>query len=256
MSKLSGIFSTKKSRLVLFATVLIYVGIVTLGAVYIARQSEAERYLQSDLVARFTFRERKGGSVENIAGVGRAVLHNPGWVKGNGYPVALRFDGRETFLEVHGINIEESFTVTGWLKSYDLEQQGALLQVSSLNENDPQLSIYSPLSQGKLGLHYSYGEGETLVLSDKSLSEGWWQHVAVVYDHEVGSGRFYINGKHAGSGKIDLGGGKYGERMFIGMEEYKLEGETKRRFFLNAAMDSISIYNRALSEKEVGLLVS
>jgi hypothetical protein len=135
-------------------------------------------------------------------------------------------------------------TVALWAKWGGLngKYQGLIGKRDTFSATDMMWQIQANNKTGSLGF---YREGSQPYLGDHVLPKGEWSHVAATFDGVVAT--FYVNGEKTGSGLFTFGSDTKAQVRF---GDCRPEGTN----LFNGALDEIRIYNRVLSQVEIGWL--
>lgn len=169
------------------------------------------------------------------------------------YDRSYGFDGtndRVTVNEGESLNLRESLTITGWIKSDTSTWNGSGFVMSKLNQ------FYFESSSGgtSVAATVAFDGGGNLTASyDMTNIEGGtiqqWHHYAAVYDYDAGTLRLYIDGVLRSSNLTTPGRQLVGDTSQIGIGWDTLSSNASSHLDGNA--DDVRLYNRALSEAEI-----
>ncbi len=152
---------------------------------------------------------------------------------------ALQFDG-DTYVSLDAspkLNIRENLTVAFWIKPASLNGNRGFIVGNRPGPEDIGLGFESHLEKSRLKF-FSPGDGQINLQVD--LTHDGWQHIAFSYDGRKGS--LHLDGKlvHEGTG---------GARA--SREVWHMGKTLDGREGLQAALDEVRIYGRALSADEI-----
>ena len=194
------------------------------------------------------------GSMQDASGNGHdGDMHREpnNYVEGPaGYGTAMEF-GEDcndcNFVDIGTFNPSAGtgkITVALWAKWNGLngKYQGLIGKRDTWDAADMMWQIQVNNETGSLGF---YREGSQPYVGDPVLPIGEWAHVAATFDGVVAT--FYVNGEKTGSGLFTFGSDTKAQVRF---GDCRPEGDNR----FNGALDEIRIYNRALSQIEVGWL--
>lgn len=127
-----------------------------------------------------------------------------------GYPSgALKFDGEDFLMDLKGILIEETFTISVWLKLD--EMAGARFTIVQFTDKNTGKNIHLMLNpRPNFTMKNSLGNLGTLT-SNNDLITGEWVHLVVTFENDLAS--FYINGESMGISKFD--------KLGLDLDEFK-----------------------------------
>lgn len=174
---------------------------------------------------------------------------------------AIEFDGSTHFAAPDTLDPDRfpRFTVSAWVK-VDSDFTGAIL-----SKIDPALDLRGFdlwMEDGRPGIHVvnAWPESAIKVLTDDSIQEGEWQHIAASY---AGNGKseginIYVNGQlwcHSVQNRSEISvTDEDDDRLFKGTISnnvpLRLGGRTNNAYF-KGQLDDVRIYNRVLDEEEI-----
>ncbi|WP_192809354.1 LamG domain-containing protein [Actinomadura montaniterrae] len=188
---------------------------------------------------------------------GGAAIDPDAGLGGFSSPAGLTLNGDGAYADTAGpvARTDKSFSITAWA---DVEQwAGRPMTLLSLpGRNGDRLSVrYLPSEdpyRGKWQLvmtEEDVPDAKSTVI-ENYRSEGWWDHIAVVYDAVTRTARLYVNGnldqdrsEKAGVGAFDAAGGLQVGRSAFGDPEY-----------WSGAVDDVWMLQGALNETQVASL--
>jgi len=225
------------------------VPVIVLISVFVAMNSSDLPPVTEGLLASWSFRSNLGHNARDGVGNYSGYINKPAWTRGRGY-LALKFDGKETYVEIAQnssteIIDTEKFTISAWVKP-ESSDRSILFQKTSNSDQYPPLTLYTPWSK-RLAIVFSNGNRRVGFLSDDELDTGKWQHVAISANMDSGDINYYIDGKPAGTDEttIQVNPGK--GPVYLGTGQF----ESEKLFFYEGLMDSVNLYGRVLTEEEV-----
>lgn len=226
-----------------------------LGAVVLlallAGVQDSKADLSSNLVARYTF----AGNADDVSGHGNdgtvfgATLTTDRFGIANS---AYCFDGTNDYIDCGNgtstlFDSTDSFTLEAWMKYSGLPTLGA---IAARHDDRPGTFNYTiGVAHGELvSIADQAHVGSCWLLSDISLIEGAWYHVAYAYDNK--SLTLYVNGQEQGTDLFgDAGEGDSIAHFLIG-NTGQWPGYADNRYF-KGVIDELAVYDRALTEDEV-----
>ncbi len=192
------------------------------------------------LVAAYNFDEGAGTTVKDASGNGNDGTTNAAWTTGHSGS-ALSFNGTSSSVTIpDSASLDLSaLTLEAWVKPTSLsawrcvlfkEQAGGMVY-----------SLYASQASG-LPVGQVNIAGERNALGAGGLPLGTWSHLAVTYDGTTL--RLYVNGSPAGS--LAVGGAVPASSGPLRIGGNSIWGE-----WFAGSIDSVRVYNRALSQAEV-----
>jgi len=202
------------------------------------------------LVGYWKFDEGSGTIAKDSSGYNNdgTLVNGPTWVDGK-FGKALKFDGVDDYVNVghsESVNIVNAITIAAWvmfLRDPALDRYSGILGKTYTDYKGYNLQT-GPYT-GKLLFTFGTGSAWINVQSNTVFTTGRFYHVVGTFDGTVA--KFYTNGvldcsPVAYSGTIAEDPTK---DLLIGQVP---DGTTK---YVNAIIDEVRIYNRALSEEEI-----
>jgi hypothetical protein len=223
----------------------------------------------SGLIGHWTFDDGNGeqtadSSISNAHGKLVNLDAGKAWVAGK-TGGALEFDGENGFVEIAPApalkNVQDgSYTLAGWFKPANTppgtgnayNAAYAVIAKKGYHEG----ITYN--AEGKFVFsHWLTGDQGAGTVSAATFQPGQFYHVVAVVDKAKGESRIYVNGKLEGSGSFNA---QVPARAF-GEETWRIgtaNSNTHKGYAWPAkgVIDDVRIYNRALSEEEVGSLAN
>ncbi|MHC4744161.1 MAG: LamG-like jellyroll fold domain-containing protein, partial [Planctomycetota bacterium] len=223
-------------------------------------------YLEEEddgLVGHWKFDEGEGSIAYDSAGDNDGIILSGAWTDGV-LGGALDFDGVNS-----GVALPDNWPV--WLPEYDftcslwvcfnipptISRHETLLDLNATSSSDPINDIgcaVKRIDTGEASFGFNTFEGVTHVLySDAVLDQGRWYHVVALRNATTQA--MYIDGSlecsgACADGQIDYDGGSYDDDgVSIGRATTTNSPNGAQQ--VNAKMDDVRIYNRALSPGEV-----
>jgi hypothetical protein len=204
------------------------------------------------------FEEGSGTETKDAtAGLVGTLVGDIKWVEGKTGNTALEFSGEvgaPQYVEVEHsdeVNIDEQITMAAWVYPDPLPTGGQenkftiIFKAAYYLQIEPGDGSASPIA------YYFYETApEGYHLSDGTIEAGQWTHVALVWDGSQAS--FYINGEQDSNVVEQTGVGRTNDTAVqFGGEN----ADCCPRFF-QGRLDEVVIANYALSEGEIGALMS
>jgi len=202
---------------------------------------------EAGLVLDLPMDEGAGSTAGDLSGYGNdGTIYGATWVEGISGN-ALSFDGVDDYVDCGSnasLDIIGGFAVEMWVRSNSVAQP-----IGSILGGDKGIIFYQGATDGQdnSAMFGFRGEGE-VYSTDGVIDVGTWIHLAFTYDggdkDSVSSYEIYANGINQNLSirtDGDIGGVSTSE--YIGRDQ----GAT----FFNGLIDSVRIYNRALSAEEV-----
>ena len=206
--------------------------------------------LEEGLVGHWCFDEGSGSTVSDSSGSGyEGTIHGPTWV-GGVVGTALNFDGIDDYVEIDAdLSLHHhpgQISVAGWVQvlAVDTDEHSQtrqpILAKGLYPEWEYALYVWDNMDaginvwQGSGGAH-SNARGGDLVFAN-------WHHVVGTYCH--GITRVYVDGSCVAIGTDPSG------EVFDGARPIRI-GSREDNQFLNAIIDEIRVYAKAISDEEV-----
>jgi hypothetical protein len=204
--------------------------------------------VSADLAGWWRFEEGGGSDANDSSGNGNdgALQGDTHWTAGKIGDYALAFDGNGDYVDVPGsgsLDFTGSFSVSAWVKP--TASPSADMSWFGYHHGGISRSIVLRVYvSGKIRFGFYYSDLDT---ADGAMSFGVWNHVVATYDFDTDTSKIYVDGEPSASGNVGpyLGGT---QTMKIGM--YRV-GEEQ---YFDGDIDDVRVYNKALSEGEVGYL--
>jgi hypothetical protein len=199
-------------------------------------------------VAAYSFDEGTGTTVEDLSGHGHtATIEGAEWTPHGHYGSGMQFSAEaESMLSIadaDDLDMTEEFTLEAWVRpESEAEWQTLFAKEDSASPNYSYL-LYARDHDARLAAHFDDGEKEHELTSEPAaLRQRAWAHVALTFDGA--RARLYIDGElvkacsapelPATDGELAIGGNSVWGEYFDGR------------------IDEVRIYDRVLSEVEVG----
>ena len=261
-------FKKHKKIIILMVVAIVLVsvsGVFALNGYFGGGASIPEDTMTRGLVGYWNFDEGSGQTAYNAASTGAvndgtlgssasADSADPKWTTGHAVSggrhgvssgSALSFDGDNDYVNAGNdpsLNITDAITIEAWVKTTDTKA----IQFIAGHGNTGYEGWFFAIDSGNF-VRLQVANGTVTKSASRTYSTGSWSNVVGIYD---GSNIVvYVNGvagtPTAHTGAIDYTGEPY---TWIGQIEGS--GDDPKRFF-NGSIDSVRIYNRALSAEEV-----
>ena len=210
------------------------------------------------LVGYWNFDEGTGNIATDSSGSGNtgALVNNPVWVDGKSGK-ALNFNGVDNNVVVpdsNSLHLSSAVTVMTWVYLPEGAHYGdsrILSKDASNGGSNLALEIHD--DSGHVALELGYGGGFTgpVAISTGYVPRNVWTHIATTYDGSVI--KIYINGILDSTTSWATGfDTDNGMPLCIGSKNYLGSlGGASYEFWINATLDDVKIYNRALSQQEI-----
>ena len=206
--------------------------------------------LEEGLVGHWRFDEGTGGTVYDSTGSGyEGAIHGPTWVSGI-VGSALSFDGINDYVEIDAdLSLHHhpgQISVAGWVQvlSVDTDQSSQsrqpILAKGLPGEWEYALYVHDNMDAG-LSVWQGSGAPHNEIRGG-DLFFANWHHVVGTYCH--GITRVYVDGSCVAIGTDPSG------EVFDGTRPIRI-GSREDNQFLNAIIDEIRVYAKALSDEEV-----
>ena len=209
--------------------------------------------LTNGLVTHVRFDNTTGTSATNEVGPNGTLynMSNADWVAGK-FGNALDFDGSNDYVELpESVGSHASITISSWLKPTQLAWDVIASKVPSGNTGGKGWEFrYASDASLRFRLGGSSGSNTEVDTAVSQFTSGSWHHFVASYNQDTRIGKAYLNGNMlkaenmgtrsplAGNVKLRIGNG--------------INRNTTNRF--KGLMDDFRIYNRALTDSEVGIV--
>lgn len=230
--------------------------------------SSAKQVATSSLVGYWAFDESLVDSISNTAGENTGTSFTTG-IKGMALQGAL--NSYVTSTPGTAITSLNSFTVTCWVKT-PAPSTGiiGLFSLSNTNEFWGNIEMFiengSTNENGKLRLHINNGSGDKTYAADNVLNLfDKWVGLAISYDATTSMVKLYANGSRVSSGSITGLTGpltfRNSGKIVFGTTQFQTTpsqtsatGKQDWASYLTGQLDEFRVYNKALTDEEVGAL--
>lgn len=229
--------------------------------------SSSKEIASANLVAYWSFDGNLIDSVSNTAGVSTGTGFSPG-NKGQALQGAL--NSYVTAAPSANVVALKSFTVTTWINTPP-PTTGiiGIFSLSNPKEFWGNIEVFiengSTNENGKLRIHINNGGDKTYEANNVLNLFDKWVGLAISYDETTGAVKVYVNGSRASSGTVS---GLTGPLNFVntgqivfGTAQFQTSpsstsasGKQEWASYLTGQLDEFRIYNKALSDEEVGAL--
>jgi len=165
---------------------------------------------------------------------------------------AYSFDGDNDYIAtplIPNFSLDQSFTVVAWYKTTTSNISQRILGVrEDMNSITILLGFHSPE-----GLHFQLRQdisNNTELVGDFSSTDGYWHHVAGVFNATTNLTELFLDGEIIASTYFNGNLNDQTRKIYIGAGN--IDDGPKEYF--NGSIDDIRIYNRALSDVEIDSL--
>ena len=177
-------------------------------------------------------------------------------IRSEGKSSGLFFDGADDYLDLgDGVSTNfttDNFAIQAWVRTTSEASQGILLKSNGDNTwSESEFHLYLDSA----GFPNWVGYGRDYIQGNKSINDGKWHHVVVVWDYSgsgtTGTGKMYIDGvETTASSSYNANGNDIKEnKIYIG----KPNNSESKNYFLGS-LKEIAIYNGRITETEVSEL--
>ena len=230
--------------------------------------TSASQVAPTSLVAYWAFDESLTDSISNTAGENTGTTFATG-VKRQALQGSL--NSYVTTVPSTGVTSLNSFTVSCWINTPP-PSTGiiGLFSLSNTNQFWGNIEVFiengSTNENGKLRIHINNGGGDKTYAADNVLNLfDKWVGLAVSYDATTSMVKVYVNGSRVSAGSVNgltgpLNFANSGKIVF-GTTQFQTTpsltsatGKQDWASFLTGQLDEFRIYNKALSDDEVGAL--
>ena len=241
--------------LVALVTTILVVSFVTIGA------AQNVKDLVKDLVLYYAFDEGEGNTLKDLSGNGNdGEIFGAEWVAGK-FGKSLEFNGEDTYVDCgdsSSLQIKKEITLAAWV---NVLGPATCAKISDVRMITREISgVAAPWASyclnanaagtGLFGFEISADTPDVYPKSATSPKVGVWYHVAGVYDGSKCD--IYVNGEIEGT--LEQSGNLVINPDFntiIGADIYRVP--ITECFY--GIIDEAVIYKRALSSKEISLLM-
>ena len=188
-------------------------------------------------------------------GVGGTLYNKPTWVDGR-WKGGLSFNGTDQYglsdkaLSSLGM-YNKPYTISAWVNVAPGETDGNIIHVATATSGSGWCTPFLELSSSRFVAESWGALGQTQAIDTNTITTGQWYHVDTTWDATNGL-RLYVNGVlaasqpqsvYAASGQADY--------IFTAFSHPGCAGDNG---FLNANMDDVRVYQRALSATTIHAL--
>jgi uncharacterized repeat protein (TIGR01451 family) len=200
------------------------------------------------------------GNARDLVGGNNGTLNNGATFTAHGAGQAFLLSGSAN-VEVPNapaLNPNRQLTVAGWLRTDGFVRRW---QTVFWKGNEPDCTRGCENRQYALFLNSDgqfefdatsvagVGSGHISFTTPSLVSPGGWYHFAAVINADLNFKRLYINGQLVGEQAFDLSGIRYADGPLRFGRVPSWDG------FFNGALDELCVYNVALSQEQIGVLV-
>lgn len=204
--------------------------------------------LLTDILAYWKLNNDGSGGVSllDATGNGYALTNNGGVSLGSGIiegdAVA---DGTNYLSSSVNLSNLSSASCSAWVKTTDINTDAHFIGTWRAGNVDNQFLFYNPSS-----FTFYFGNGAAILSVDTgiAINNGNWHHLVCVYDDNSSTANVYIDGTLSGSGST------IGPLAEVTSPKFNLFDAGYSSGFLNAEIDEVGVWNRALTSSEVSSL--
>ncbi len=163
---------------------------------------------------------------------------------------AACFDGRNDYISILR-PIERDFTISLWMKtSYKSRKGKQCYQGDGIVWSDKS-GVADDFILAALNnrLCMFTGNPDRSVKSSSRINTGSWIHLAATRKKNSGRVKIYVNGKKEGSMKA-------GKKVLNDNSRIRIGGNTLDKRYFHGCIDELRLYDRVLSQNEIGALAS
>jgi hypothetical protein len=205
------------------------------------------------LVAAWLLDEGAGTTATDISGNGNdgTFVGTPEYVAG-AVGTGLRFRSAES----EAVSVPDAasldfgtngFTVALWIR-YVAENDADIIRKGSLATGPKYWKLEFPAASQRLSFELFTGTGLARVRAPESYGDGQWHHIVAVRDVSAGLLRLYVDGVEVTTAPDPTGDVSNTSGLSIGAKD------TLDDDFFDGSVDSVRLYDRALSPGEVAML--
>jgi hypothetical protein len=211
--------------------------------------------LYKNLVLYYSFDKDGGTKVVDISGMDfHGKVHGASWIEDGASVGAMSFDGEDDYVEINdsdSVNITNEITLSSWINPCHLS--GSQFIVAKWQYGNINCSYGCRLDNQNLRFFLAKGHNKTVkTFTDLQVIANTWNHIVVTYDGNVMKG--YVNSIPSSQTESFAGPiNSTSEPMAIGYNP-GYPGPGVGGNYFNGQIDEVALFNRALSEPEVGQL--
>ena len=211
---------------------------------YVLISGAASAAKPGGLVAEWNFDEGKGDVLHDRSGNGNhGKIRGATWIRsGKGY--ALAFDGEDDYVDCgtgKSLDLTDALTLEAWVKP------------TAANRGEPGIvgkffNSYAITYYGNAFFYISSGGNN----ASAPTKVGEWTHIAATFDGKTL--RIHLNGIEAQNTESNFDKAAHGNNFLIGCvfgDPTSNDVNLQQTAFFPGHIDSVRLYNRALSQKEV-----
>ncbi len=222
---------------------------------------QVQNILPSGLVGYWTFDEGSGTQSADQTGNGNTatLMNGATWGPGAVGSGSLQLDGVAAVASVPDsptLRLPGNLSIALWVNHASLPTNGSYMYYLQKGQNDQDnysLGCFNTNGVCRLFFEYDDTLGNYHYIPQTTgpgLTTGAWEHVAVIFSSTSNSLAFYVNGQPAGSvPATQLLNGTLAVPLSIGQQNI-----AGYNFTMNGLLDDVRIYNRTLTQAEVGTL--
>ena len=211
--------------------------------------------LYKNLVLYYSFDKDGGTKVVDISGMDfHGKVHGASWIEEGASVGAMSFDGEDDYVEIDdsdSLNITNEITLSSWINPCHLS--GSQFIVAKWQYRNINCSYGCRLDNENLRFCLAKGHNKTVkTFTDLQVIANTWNHIVVTYDGNVMKG--YVNSIPSSQTESFAGPiNSTSEPVAIGYNP-NYSGTGVGGHYFNGQIDEVALFNRALSELEVGQL--
>ena len=209
-------------------------------------------YSLENETAWWPFDEGEGTEVLDLTENGHdGTINGASWVDGLVGSHALDFDGVNDYVSIPDndkLDLLEAWTICTWIKRESMNVQHSIVEKYDWLANRGKFAL-RVTSDNKITAYHISGTSSDSIKSITTINSGEWCFVTATYNSSINTLRVFINGdlenENPSASKPDY---LSYNNLFIGAR-----GNDHGTPF-NGIIDDVRIYNRSLTEEEVGFL--
>jgi beta-galactosidase len=226
----------------------------TSGTAFTVADLDAGALASNDPVVHLRFDETSGTTATDSSGNGwnGTLINGPTWASGSNGRInnAVSLDGSDDYVTLLSgvVSNLNDFTISVWVKLNSVSTSSRLFDFGTGTNN---YMFLTPSSNSAVRFAIrTPGVGEQTISGTTALPAGAWTHVLVTLSGSTG--KLYVNGAPVGTNSsMTLFPSSLGNTTsnYIGRSQFDDP-------YLNGYVDEFQIFNRALSDTEIAVLVA